>query len=147
MLDELLGAIGRALAQAASDLSWVDLLGILGAYVATPVIVFIHLQFMKFDRRERNARELGRWELRGLAFIGCFMLSAFIGWRLAGWPLARAVDHAFTVAVAYPFLMWVYMAWLKKKNPEAYRKLTAQRRREGESPAGNGDETMVSTDI
>lgn len=122
---ELIEAVLRAIA----SMDAATLLTAAGVYIATPLLVHIQIQFLKFERRERCAPELGRWTLRAIAFVLCAAIALFIGWRLGRWPLDKAIDHAVNVAVMYPLAMWAYMAYLKDKYPGAYDKLRAPRRR------------------
>ena len=123
--------------KALSSQSATDILAAAGIYVVTPLATHIHLQFLKFDRRERGLPKLGDWTQRGLAFVMCTGAGIFIGWRLAGWPLNDAIDHGTAVGLGYPFFMWMYMSWLKKNRPEAYQKLVAPRRRKDERGAND----------
>jgi len=106
-----------------------DTLTAAGIYVASPLAVHIYLTFVKYDRRERGFVPLGDWTVRGIAALGTWALALFVAWRLGNWPIEDAIDHATSIAIFYPFAMWMYMSWLKVNRPEAYRKLAPRRRR------------------
>lgn len=119
----------QLIVQAIASQTATDILTAAGIYIVVPLFTHIQIQFIKYDRRERRKPELGRWTLRGIAFILTFTVATFIGWRVGGWAIEMAVDHAVNIAILYPVAMWAFMAWLKAKNLDAYRKLNAPRRR------------------
>lgn len=109
-----------------------DLLVGAAIYIAVPISTHIYIQFIKYDRRERHLPKLGNWTVRGLAFILVFTQAIFIAWRVGGWSVEMAANHAVNIGIFYPTAMWAFMSWLKKKNPDAYSKLNAPRRRNRE---------------
>lgn len=119
----------RLIVEALSGQTASDTLTAAGIYIASPLATHIYLTFVKFDRRERGLSALGDWTARGIAAIGTWALALFVGWRLGGWQLEDAIDHATSIAIFYPFAMWMLMSWLKVNRPEAYRKLAPRRRR------------------
>ncbi len=149
-MEEIFAIVLKAL----SSQKATDILTIVGIYLIAPLVTHINIQFIKYDRRERDTKKLGRWTLRGIAFIMCFGFSLFIAWRVGDWDLDDSLDHAVNIAFIYPLAMWAFMAWLKKKSPDAYAKLKAPRRRkrkddDNKPPKNggnsNGDDTLSST--
>ena len=122
-----------------------NLLTSVGIYVATPLLTYINIQFIKDDRTKRHIKKLGRWTLRGMAFVMCFGFALFLGWRVGDWSFDTSVDHAANIAVMYPLAMWGYMSFLKSKYPDAYRKLVVPRRRRRKTDNDDNDHDPDTT--
>lgn len=110
-----------------------DILISIGVYVVVPITAHIHVEFIKYDRLRRGLPDLGRWTIRGIAFIITFAMATFMAWRVGGWPADIAMNHAVNIAMMYPGAMWAYKAWLRKKSPDAYTRLSPPRRRKGDN--------------
>lgn len=110
----MIEAILNALAAATAG----DVMGYTGAWLASPTLCFVYIQFIKGTRVETGRAKLGAWALRGIAFAVTFLLALFFTWRLAGWSLDRALNHAVAIAVSYPLLMTVILARMQKYAPD-----------------------------
>jgi hypothetical protein len=110
MIEAILNALSAATAG--------DVLGYTGAWLVSPTLCYVYIQFVKGTRADTGRTKLSAWTLRGLAFGVTFMLAMFFAWRLAGWSLDRALNHAIAIAVSYPLLMTIILARMQKYAPD-----------------------------
>lgn len=108
----------EAILKALSDATAGDVLGYSGAWLVAPTLCFVYIQFIKGTRADTGRAKLGAWVLRGMAFAVTFLLALFFTWRLAGWSLDRALNHAVAIAISYPLLMTVILERMQKYAPD-----------------------------
>ena len=107
-------AILNALAAATAG----DVMGYTGAWLFAPTLCFVYIQYIKVSRIDDGRAKHSAWVLRGIAFAVTFLLALFFTWRLAGWSLDRALNHAVAIAISYPLLMTVILTRMQKYAPD-----------------------------
>lgn len=100
------------------------LLQLIVVYGGSSLLTYINIEFIKYDRAKRGQEKLSRMVLRSLAVGASSFTALIVGWRLIGWPLEQAINHAIGVGMLYPLTMWVLLEYLEAKVPEAYKSLT-----------------------
>ncbi len=110
-----LAALNAVLAQMGIDLATLATYCFAG--VVAPFVAHAHVQLAKDARKKAGRPKLGRWQLRFLAAAFCFPCSFLVTYKVAQWPLDKAVWTSVLIAWAYPAAMKFYLDYLKAKRP------------------------------
>ena len=90
-----------------------------GVYVASPTLVYFYVEAWKRGMRRAGRPKPGPWAQRAMAAVGTFALAMFVANRLGGWPVEQSANHAVSIALFFPLMMWALLALLTRQSPEA----------------------------
>jgi hypothetical protein len=109
-------------------------------WAGVPALAFIAVQSIKrIAPQTRLARRLTDLEVRGVACLLTLVLTQLAGVGLAELPADKVAIHGVLVSIAYPFVVMVWLEWLRRHNPQAYWRYSGRRdrrTRDAEPPGG-----------
>lgn len=106
-----------AILKALQDATAGDLLAYAGVWIGGPLVTFWWVNQVKRDRR-RQGRPLTGWEMRCMASMIAALMAMFVGHRMAGWPLDKAINNAVAVGFCFPLLITVILDKLQRIAPD-----------------------------
>ncbi len=109
---------------AAAKLIGDDPVGAFLVYVLPAVIVFGNLQAAKASRAKSGAARLSPLAPRLLHCVLTAPVSFFFAYRVERWPVDVATDAAIASGLAAPFVFYLVLRVLKRRDPQAARDLT-----------------------
>ena len=102
-----------------------DTFGNVLVFVLAPLGVHVQIQAMKAARAASNLPKLSPWAVRLVATLATFILALFFGYRMAEWPIDKALNNAVVIAVFYPIAVFAILRAVKAKDPQIAAQLGA----------------------